>query len=167
MKAEKKSYSHMLYRCYNKNSHNYSNYGGRGIKVCDRWLDKRPVKIGEYVVRRKGCIAKRGRYINQGLLNFLNDMGNKPSPDYTLDRIDNNGNYNPENCRWANKTTQARNRRSVINITYNGKTQTAIEWAKELHINRTTITERIRHYGWIKPEMILSKPHERRKNECL
>ena len=162
MKAEKKSYSHMIYRCCNENCHNYSIYGGRGIKVCERWLDKTPVKIGEYTVKRKGCTAKRGRYIGRGLLNFLNDMGCKPSPDCTIDRINNDGDYCPENCRWASRAVQARNRRSVKNITFNGKTQTATEWARELHINRSTITERIRHYGWSEPEMILSKPRERR-----
>lgn len=98
----------MKQRCYDVNCKAYFNYGGRGIKVCDRWLNS--------------------------FENFLADMGEKPSPAHSLDRIDTNGDYCPENCRWATREEQANNKRSSIMIEYNGKTQTFAQWSKELNI---------------------------------
>ena len=83
----KHSYSQMKQRCYNPNSKFYKNYGGRGIKICDRWLES--------------------------FDNFLQDMGRKPTPDLQLDRIDNDGNYEPSNCRWATREQQAQNKRNT------------------------------------------------------
>ena len=88
---EYKSWNHMLQRCNNKNHINYHNYGGRGIKVCDRWVKFK---------------------------SFLEDMGFKPSPNHTIDRINSNSNYEPSNCRWATKSEQRQNRRNCI--TFNG-----------------------------------------------
>ena len=73
-------------RCNNPNDPKYESYGGRGIKVCDRWLGP------------------------QGFANFLKDMGDKPSPFHSIDRIDNDGDYAPDNCRWATVIQQARNK---------------------------------------------------------
>lgn len=86
---EHNSWSAMKQRCLNPNSGFYYNYGGRGIKICDRWL-------GVY-----------------GFQHFLEDMGEKPNPksEYSIDRIDPDGDYCPENCRWADKWTQSANRK--------------------------------------------------------
>ena len=82
---ERRAYSHMLPRCYNNNFPRYRDWGGRGIVVCDRW--------------------------RESFDNFIADMGFKPSPKHSLDRIDNNGNYEPSNCRWATPSEQQRNKR--------------------------------------------------------
>ena len=109
----------MEQRCLNRNNHAYKNYGGRGIKVCNRWLK---------------------------FENFYKDMGECPVGK-TLDRIDNNGNYKPSNCRWATVKEQNNNRRNNHLLTFKGKTQTIAQWAKEIGINRATLSSRI-YKGW-------------------
>lgn len=106
---EYKTWCEIKGRCYNENSTFYKNYGGRGIKMCDRWLNS--------------------------FENFIADMGNRPSPKHSIDRIDVNGDYTPENCRWATMKEQCNNRRSNIRIEYQGKTQTLKQWCEELGLN--------------------------------
>lgn len=103
-KKNKKAYgswSNMLQRCNNKKHKDYVNYGGRGIKVCEKWMK---------------------------FENFLEDMGDRPLKT-SLDRIDNSGNYEPSNCRWATPKEQISNTRRVIYINFNGKIMIAKEWA--------------------------------------
>lgn len=106
-------------RCYNKKYHQYQDYGGRGVKICDEWLND--------------------------FETFYNwAMNNNYREGLTIDRIDVNGDYEPDNCRWSDRKTQAQNRRNNIYLTYEGKTQTMKQWAEELGINYNTIKSR--HY---------------------
>lgn len=123
--AEYRIFHLIIQRCYNKNNSSYVRYGRRGITVCDRWLEPD----------------------GQGFLNFLADMGPRPSPKHSIDRVDNDGNYCPDNCCWATQVEQARNKRNNHNITYNGKSQCIAAWADEVGIAANTILNRLRR-GW-------------------
>lgn len=118
--TEYKSWSQMKDRVFNPRCKAFKDYGGRGIKVCDRWRDS--------------------------FAAFLADMGRKPSRNHTLDRIDNNGDYSPDNCRWATWFEQAGNTRRAFRITHNGKTLSASGWARESGLSLDTILRRI-HQG--------------------
>jgi hypothetical protein len=109
-------WQNMLQRCNRPRHPEYPNYGGRGIKVCDLWSPK----------------------AGGSFENFLSDMGEKPES-LTLDRRNNDGNYEPSNCWWADKRSQQRNRRNTVLVLINGKGQTVNEWATETGINRTTL----------------------------
>ncbi|HEX3058063.1 MAG TPA: hypothetical protein VHP62_01805 [Usitatibacter sp.] len=108
-------------RCYNANLPVYKNYGARGITVCQRWRDS--------------------------LAAFIKDMGPRPSRRHSIDRIDNDGNYEPGNCRWATALQQARNRRACVRLTHNGRTMSPAEWAAVTGLNYGTIMSRVEH-GW-------------------
>ncbi len=107
------AYRSMLVRCTKPGDKNYANYGGRGITVCGRWLGP------------------------EGFVNFYADMGPRPSPQHTIDRINTNGNYCPENCRWADWKTQQRNRRNNHLIEFRGETRCLAEWCETLNISRS------------------------------
>lgn len=107
----------MLTRCLNPKNISYANYGGRGITVCERWIDS--------------------------FTNFISDMGKRPSASHSLDRIDNNGNYEASNCRWATQSQQMRNTRKSRLISAFGKTQTLIEWSHESSLSSATILRRL------------------------
>lgn len=111
----------MRSRCYNPNSHKYSKYGARGIKVCDRWKDS---------------------YVN-----YVTDMGTPPSPKHSVNRIDNDGDYSPENCRWATWEEQLNNTSRNILVSYKGRTQTLSQWSRESGVNDSTLSWRI-NKGW-------------------
>lgn len=124
-------YSNMKKRCYNSNMINYKNYGGRGIKVCNEWLDN--------------------------FMTFYDwAMDNGYRDDLTIDRIDINGNYEPANCRWLTYKQQANNRRNNVYLTYDGKTQTMKEWADELNIPYSRINCRHRR-GYTDKECLFGK----------
>lgn len=109
----------MIDRCYYPSQHAYPYYGGRGITICDRWLD---------------------------FQNFYRDMGDIPEG-MTIDRVDNEGNYEPDNCHWATKTDQANNKRNNRMLTWKGKKQTMAQWAREVDINYFALRYRI-DSGW-------------------
>lgn len=111
------AWTNMLHRCQNPDDQDYHSYGGRGITVCHRWLT---------------------------FVNFYADIGDRPSPKHTLERIDNGRDYSPENCRWATRAEQASNRRTSHRLTFQGKTLTAAQWSRLLGINYGTICQRIR-----------------------
>ncbi|MFO0452772.1 MAG: hypothetical protein ACK52I_29640 [Pseudomonadota bacterium] len=111
----------MKSRCSNPKNNSYPNYGGRGIKVCDRWLEP------------------DGR----GYMNFLEDMGRRPSTKHSIDRIDVNGDYCPENCRWATDAEQAKNKRNTTYITGFGETKDLYSWAECYSIHPETLRDRI------------------------
>jgi hypothetical protein len=108
----------MNQRCNNPKNPAWANYGGRGIKVCSRW---------------------------ESFEQFEIDMGERPSGDFSLDRIDNDGDYEPGNCRWATMKTQANNRRprdAKMMLTHEGVTKTIQQWADHLGIAAGTIHQR-------------------------
>ena len=127
------SWSAMLQRCYNEKVIGYPNYGGRGVEVCDDWKD---------------------------FNSFLRDMGERPSKAYSLDRIDNNGNYEPSNCRWATSKEQCNNRRSQSYVTFNGRKQTVAQWAVELGMQDATLRHRL-YRGWSIQQALTQKVEER------
>lgn len=129
--SEYTSYKEMMDRCYNVKSDEYHNYGGRGIFVCDRW--------------------------KEGFKNFIDDMGLKPSKDYSIERVDNNGIYEPTNCKWADDFEQANNTRRNKFLTFNSKTQTHAQWSRELNIPETTIKSR-RQRGLTVEEILFTSP---------
>jgi len=116
------TYRNMLKRCYDKNNSEYHNYGARGVLVCDRWLGP------------------------DGFVNFISDMGRKPSG-LTLDRIDNNGSYSPQNCRWATVEEQNNNMRRTPKVAYNGKVRKLKEVCSELSLPYRIIYNRLLT-GW-------------------
>lgn len=118
---EYKSWMAMILRCENPRDPSYPRYGGRGIKVCASW--------------------------SRSFAAFWSDMGPRPSLDMSLDRIDNEGNYEPGNCRWASKQEQQRNKRNNRWIEAFGQRLTMAEWTARLGVSRATIGYRIQH-GW-------------------
>ncbi len=129
-KKAKSVYKHMKQRCYNLNKTRFSDYGGRGIKICDRWLES--------------------------FENFYEDMGTPPTNLHQLDRVDNEGDYSPDNCKWSTPSENNRNKRDSHMLTYNGVTQCVTAWADELNIDASTLFNRIAR-GW-DDEKVITTP---------
>ena len=118
----------MMSRCYRETTNGWEHYGGRGIVVCDRW---------------------------HRFENFFDDMGHPPKG-HSLDRINVNKNYEPDNCRWATYKVQLNNRRNCVYVTAFGRTQTMTQWAEEFGISGRTLHNRIKRSG-IDPELALQQ----------
>jgi hypothetical protein len=124
----------MKRRCYNPEEKFYKDYGGRGIKVCDEWMDKK-----------------------EGHSNFQKwAVENGWEEGRSIDRIDVNGNYESNNCRWATPEEQANNRRNNNYVTINGVTKTTSEWARQIGISQNAFTGRI-NSGWTGEELLKPK----------
>jgi len=129
-----RSWTSMRGRCLNKNDPAYPRYGGRGISVCQQW----------------GSFEQ-----------FLSDMGERPE-NTTLDRINVDEDYTPENCRWATSKQQSRNRRRSVNLSLNGETRCVAEWAEHLGVSENAIRKRLL-LGW-SDEKTLTTPVRYRRS---
>jgi hypothetical protein len=116
-------------RCFNPNNPRYSDYGGRGITVCESW--------------------------RHSFQSFYDDVGPRPSDTHSIERINNNGNYEPGNVRWATKEEQNFNRRNTHLVTIGGVTRSIGQWAKAVGLHRSVIGNRVKH-GW--PAELLLAP---------
>lgn len=127
-------------RCFCKTNKAYKNYGARGIRVCDEW--------------RKNFSLFRSWAMSNGYQEGL-----------TIERIDNNGNYCPDNCKWIPKSEQPKNRRNCHLITFNGKTQTLSEWSRELHVDRECVRNKEKILGdWtLALEAVLNSPKHKER----
>lgn len=114
---EMQAWQHARQRCYDPRIHNYDRYGGRGIRMCDRWLES--------------------------FSNFLADMGRRPSPQHSIDRIDNDGNYEPGNCRWATAEEQASNKSNNRILTFKGQSLTLSEWSRRTGLSVSCLHRRL------------------------
>lgn len=127
------SWNGLTQRCLNPKNPRYPSYGGRGITVCREWVDSFEA--------------------------FLRDMGPRPSLDHSIDRFpNNNGNYEPGNCRWATRSQQQLNRRNNHRLAFNGESLTIVEWARKMGVPKERIASRLR-YGW-STEKTLSAPSQ-------
>lgn len=136
--VEYSTWTRMISRCHQEKNKDYGRYGGRGIKVCDRWRDS--------------------------FLLFLADVGRRPGPEYSLHRIDNNGDYEPDNVKWA-KNGEQRRGQNIQKLTYNGKTQCVTDWAIEINIDSETLRRRLQK-GW-SIERALTEPARKQKNNKM
>lgn len=133
--AEYRVWAQMLGRCHNPHHKRYAYYGGRGIHVCERWI--------------------------QSLACFLADMGRRPSSAHQLERINNDAGYGPDNCKWATRKEQSRNRRSNILLTMDGRTQVLSAWAEELNMPYFTLLRRV-NLHWSDEEVLKTAVWDRR-----
>lgn len=131
----------MKQRCYNVNSVKYKNYGGRGIKVCEEWRN-------DFHCFKAWALENGYDY-------------NKTRKEQSIDRINNNGNYEPSNCRFVSHSNNCRNKNNNVLLTKNNQTKTIAEWCKELQLNQRLVSNRAKKYTNI--DEILSKENLLRK----
>ena len=131
----------MISRCTNQNDRSYPDYGGRGIKVCDQWL---------------------------AFSTFLNDMGDRPTDKHTIERCNNNGNYEPSNCRWAVRAEQNRNKRDTVFFTHEGETLCMSDWARRLGVPIARMRTRYCTNKWtIRQSLGIDPPPGRSKGKSV
>ena len=137
MYRERNSWENMIARCHAANNRSYPNYGGRGISVCTEWL--------------------------RSFESFLSDMGARPKMT-TLDRIDNDKSYCPENCRWASSQEQANNRRTNRVISIGGTALTVAQWSRKLGIDCSVVHSRL-YMGWPERQAVVTPVGARRSHK--
>lgn len=130
----------MKQRCYNIKDKAYKYYGARGISVCEKWKND--------------------------FKEFCKDMGLKPNPEYQIERIDNNGNYEPSNCKWATRKEECRNRRSNVILEFNNQKKTLVEWSEIYNISYLVLYKRIFESKW-SVEKALTTPVAKRKQNAV
>lgn len=135
---EHRSWKSMISRCTQPSSRDFADYGGRGISVCARW--------------------------RSSFANFFEDMGPRPSLGHSLDRIDVNGDYEPENCRWANAKEQARNRRTSHVVTFLGRSMSLAEACEAAGLPYGLVHDRISTLGWPAAVALSTPAHEKRSH---
>lgn len=141
-RPEAKVFRHMLDRCTNPHNKSFKDYGGRGIRVCERW--------------------RNGEGGQTGFECFVSDLGPRPAGG-TIERLDVNKGYCPENCAWVSKAAQARNTRRNIHIEIGGRKLTVAEWARVKRISEFTIYRRL-EAGWEPAKAVLSPVNVRKRN---
>lgn len=129
------AWSNMKSRCLNPKCPGYKRYGGRGIRICDEWLNS--------------------------FETFFADMGPRPGAEYSIERKDSNGNYEPGNCVWATCDEQARSRRTSVLLTFRGETLSVEEWGRRLNISGAAIRHRIRRLKWTVEQTLTTASRKR------
>lgn len=131
-RPEYKAWQQIKVRCLNPKDRNFPNYGGRGITIAAEWISS--------------------------FESFYEHVGARPSSSHSIDRIDNNGDYEPGNVRWATVVEQGRNRRTCRAITFQGRTQLFQEWADEMGLHKATLETRLDRFGWSLERALLTPP---------
>lgn len=140
IKTEYKTWKSILNKCNNPKASNYKDYGGRGISVCKRWED---------------------------FNNFITDMGLKPCKTLSIERINNDGDYEPNNCKWATDTEQNRNKRNIRIISFNGESLLLEDWARKTGLSKQCISYRLKK-GWgVKNALTIPKKNNNKTNDAL
>lgn len=125
--SEHQSWRSMCERCFRKENKKHRHYGGRGITVCERWQNS--------------------------FANFFSDMGAKPTPKHTIDRINNDGNYEPSNCKWSTNKEQSRNMRRTVYVEHEGQRRLLMDVADSMGISRPVLYSRLKN-GWSMEEAL-------------